>query len=123
MAPGGVFPPLRYGPTCPLVGVADASEPSPPTLASLGHRSRLTLVACAPQALTAELTLLALQRPTGALQGAPDDAAPTLRAARAPPNEPAQTAFGAITPTANHFVNASPNHFRTCRSGGGRVTA
>lgn len=69
-------PSLRSVESCPVVGIADTSETTPQSLASLVLRARLTFAARAAQALTAELTLLARRRPTGASSGASADVGP-----------------------------------------------
>ena len=69
-------PSLRSVESCPVVGIADTSETTSQTFASLGLRARLTFAAGASQALTAELALLARRRPTGASTGATADVGP-----------------------------------------------
>lgn len=75
---------LRFHPrfarseSCSVVGAADTSSVSYSTVASLRRLAPLTLCA-ALRGPTSELALLALQRPTGALSGAPTDAASPLR--------------------------------------------
>lgn len=62
-----------------MVGSADTPSVALATLAALGLRVSLTLVADAPQALTASLRSLPFNAPSGALEGASADVIPPLR--------------------------------------------
>ena len=119
MAPGCVSPPLRYGSTCPLVGVADASETS-----ASGARSARPLRTSHPRRWRTSGPHVEADAsppenaPLGAFSGAPVDAravashgtdiAEGRNADRLRRDRPSSSDTGAGR---NHFRNAIENDF------------
>lgn len=101
MAPDRVSPPLRYGSTCPVVGVADASETSASgarfaRLSRMSHPRRWRISGPRGEADAAPPE----NAPSGAFSGAPVDAAQPLRAARTSPKGGTRIVFDVVVPRA-----------------------